>query len=62
VLNADLERARVQVWMDEELIGNESWWDTILEQIRSCELYIFALSPNSVGFRACQAELDYAMR
>jgi hypothetical protein len=61
VLNADLERARVQVWMDEELIGGESWWDTILEQIRSCELYIFALSPNSVGSRACQAELDYAI-
>jgi hypothetical protein len=60
-LNADLERARVQVWMDEELIGGESWWDTILEQIRSCELYIFALSPNSLGSRACKAELDYAI-
>jgi TIR domain len=60
-LNADLERARVQVWMDEELIGGESWWDTILEQIRSCDLYIFALSPNSLGSRACKAELDYAI-
>jgi Tol biopolymer transport system component len=60
-LNADLERARVQVWMDEELIGGESWWDTILEQIRSCDLYIFALSPNSLRSRACKAELDYAI-
>ena len=60
-LNADLERARFEVWMDEELIGGESWWDTILEQIRSCELYIFALSPNSVRSRACKAELDYAI-
>ena len=60
-LSADLERARVQVWMDEELIGGEAWWDTVLEQIRSCELYIFALSPNSVRSRACQAQLDYAI-
>jgi TIR domain/WD40-like Beta Propeller Repeat len=60
-LNADLERARIQVWMDEELIGGESWWDTILEQIRSCDLYIFALSPNSLRSRACKAELDYAI-
>jgi Tol biopolymer transport system component len=60
-LNADLERARVQVWMDKELIGGESWWDSILEQIRSCELYIFALSPNSLRSRACKAELDYAI-
>jgi Tol biopolymer transport system component len=60
-LNADLERARLQVWMDEELIGGESWWDTILEQIRSCDLYIFALSPNSLRSRACKAELDYAI-
>jgi hypothetical protein len=60
-LNADLQRARVQVWMDEELTGGESWWDTILEQIRACDLYIFALSPNSMRSRACKAELDYAM-
>ena len=60
-LNADLERARVHVWMDEELTGGESWWDTILEQIRSCDLYIFALSPNSLRSRACKAELEYAL-
>ena len=60
-LNADLERARVDVWMDEELTGGESWWDTILEQIRSCDLYIFALSPNSLRSRACKAELEYAL-
>lgn len=60
-LNADLERARVQVWMDEELTGGESWWDTILEQIRGCDLYIFALSPDSMRSRACKAELEYAI-
>ena len=52
-LSADLERARFQIWMDYELIGGESWWDTILEQIRSCDLYIFALSANSLRSRAC---------
>jgi len=60
-LNADLERARVHVWMDEELTGGESWWDTILEQIRACDLYIFGLSPDSLRSGACKAELDYAI-
>ena len=52
VLNADLERARFQVWMDKELIGGDSWWDTTLEQIRSCDLYIFVLSPRTRWDRA----------
>jgi Tol biopolymer transport system component len=60
-LNADLKRARFQVWLDEDLIGNEAWWDTILEQIRLSDLYIVALSPNSLRSRACKAELDYAI-
>lgn len=60
-LHGDLERARVDVWMDQELTGGEAWWDTILEQIRACDLYIFALSPDSLRSRACKAELDYAI-
>ncbi len=47
--------------MDQELTGGEAWWDTILEQIRACDLYIFALSPDSLRSRACKAELDYAI-
>ena len=56
-----LERARSSVWLDDELTGGQSWWDTILESIRSCELFVFLLSPDSLRSKACQAELRYAV-
>src|SRR4029077_849439 len=31
---SDLQRARVQVWLDEQLGGGDAWWSDILEQIR----------------------------
>ncbi|MDT7767456.1 MAG: serine/threonine kinase PknH [Mycobacterium sp.] len=55
-----LRRAHHQVWMDEELGGGEAWWRTILEQIRSCEVFIVALSNNALASKPCQAELRYA--
>ena len=59
-LRTALHRARQQVWLDEELSGGEAWWRTILEQIRSCEVFIVALSNNSLASKPCQAELRYA--
>ena len=60
-LRHDLERARSSVWLDDELTGGQAWWETILGQIRSCELFVFALSPDSLRSKACQAELRYAI-
>jgi hypothetical protein len=60
-LRHDLERARSSVWLDDELTGGQAWWETILGQIRSCELFVFALSPDSLRSKACQAELRYAL-
>ena len=59
-LRSALNRAHQQVWMDEELGGGEAWWRTILEQIRSCEVFIVALSDNSLASKPCQAEVRYA--
>jgi serine/threonine kinase PknH len=59
-LTAALRRARQQVWFDEDLGGGEAWWSEILEQIRSCEVFIVALSNHSLGSKPCQAELRYA--
>ena len=36
-------------WFDRELSGGQVWWDEILTQIRSCSLFVIALSPASVG-------------
>jgi hypothetical protein len=55
-----LRRGREQVWFDEELTGGETWWRTILEQIRGCDLFVVALSKNMLDSKACQAELRYA--
>jgi sugar lactone lactonase YvrE len=55
----DLKRARVQVWIDEELGGGDAWWTAILEQIRSCDVFLFALSDKSLYSKPCRAELGY---
>jgi serine/threonine kinase PknH len=59
-LTTALRRARQQVWFDDELGGGEAWWNQILEQIRSCEVFIVALSNHSLESKPCQAELRYA--
>jgi TIR domain len=56
----DLQDADEQVWMDQRLAGGEAWWRAILEQIRGCDVFIFALSQNSIESKPCQAELQYA--
>ena len=56
----DLERASVQVWLDEDLGGGDAWWTEILKQIRSCTVFLFALSDNSLFSKPCRAELAYA--
>lgn len=60
-LRRDIESARRQVWMDGSLTGGQSWWDTILEQIRRSELLVLALSPSWLRSNPCTAELQYAL-
>src|SRR3974390_2286254 len=55
-----LRAADQQVWLDEELGGGEAWWRTILEEIRGCEVFIFALSNNSLASKLCRDEMRYA--
>ena len=59
-LTQDLQDADEQVWMDQRLAGGEAWWRAILEQIRGCDVLIFALSQSAIESRPCQAELQYA--
>jgi hypothetical protein len=59
-LTQDLQDADEQVWLDQRLAGGEAWWRAILEQIRGCDVFIFALSQNSIQSKPCQAELRYA--
>jgi serine/threonine kinase PknH len=61
-LTRGLEAAGVDVWRDHELHGGDSWWSVILERIRACSVFVFALSDTSLHrSKPCRAELDYAM-
>ena len=59
-LSQDLGDAEEQVWLDQRLAGRDAWWRAILEQIRGCDVFIFALSQNSIRSKPCQAQLRYA--
>jgi hypothetical protein len=54
------QRARVQVWMDEQLGGGDAWWTAILGEIRESTVFVFALSDKSLYSKPCKAELGYA--
>jgi hypothetical protein len=49
----------IEMWYDQALTGGQRWWDNILTNIRECDIFVFALSPESWDSEACKSELDY---
>jgi len=49
----------VDIWYDQALTGGQRWWDNILTNIRECDIFVFALSPESWDSEACKSELGY---
>jgi TIR domain len=62
ILVQDLEDAGHESWFDQALTGGQRWWDNILSNIRSCEVFVSGLTPDSLESQACKRELDYAVR
>lgn len=60
-LAEDLEAALHEPWFDQELTGGQRWWDSILARIRASDVFVFALTPDSLESQACGRELDYAL-
>ena len=60
-LVADISGLGHRAWFDEELTGGSSWWDGILENIRDCDVFVFALSTHSLDSAACRRECTYAL-
>ncbi|MCP4264507.1 MAG: toll/interleukin-1 receptor domain-containing protein [Candidatus Brocadiaceae bacterium] len=58
----DIEELGHNVWLDAELTGGQVWWDQILEKIRKCNIFVYALTPESLESHACKLELDYAYK
>jgi hypothetical protein len=56
----DLEALVGPVWFDRAVRGGQAWWDEILASIRACEIFIFALTPESLDSVACRREWAYA--
>ncbi len=59
-LAKDIEELGHNVWFDQELTGGQAWWNQILESIRKCDIFVFALAPEALDSKACKLELDYA--
>jgi TIR domain-containing protein/interferon-induced transmembrane protein len=49
------------VWFDEGLVGGQEWWDEILEHIRTCDIFVQALSASATKSAACDNERRYAV-
>lgn len=59
-LAQDFEALEHKVWFDQVLTGGQDWWHQILERIRECDLFVFALAPKAIDSYACKLELTYA--
>jgi hypothetical protein len=56
----DFEGTGYQVWFDHKLTGGQAWWDEILANIRQCDLFVFALTPEALDSHPCKLEYTYA--
>jgi hypothetical protein len=57
----DLRDDEHETWFDQKLEGGQPWWDTVLSEIRKSEIFVTALTPESLESQACQRELRYAL-
>jgi len=48
-LESLLTRAGHDAWFDQEISGGEDWWQRIVESIKACDVFVFALSPASTS-------------
>ncbi len=60
ILADDIKVLGHTVWFDQELSGGQIWWAHILATVRDCDVFIFALSPESLNSTACKREYGYA--
>ncbi len=58
----DLQAMGIQTFYDQTLTGGQRWWDNILSNIRGCDIFILALSPEAWSSEACRSELAYVQQ
>lgn len=57
----DLSIVRYDAFIDDELSGGHAWWDTLLERIRSCDVFLPILSTHWLDSVPCRLEAQYAI-
>lgn len=60
LLAQGLQAAQKNTWIDQALGGGDSWWNAILAKIRDADVFIFAVSDDSLRSKPCWSELAYA--
>lgn len=50
------------VWFDEEIHGGVDWWQAILSEIASCDVFVYLVSNESLESPYCRAEFREALR
>lgn len=53
--------AEHHIWIDRDLSGGRLWWDSILDNIETCECFILFLTPRYIASVHCAAEMNYAL-
>jgi TIR domain len=61
-LTLRLRQAGITVWLDSDLVGGQAWWDRILDQLRTCDAVVAAVSQASINSQACRSEREYATK
>jgi len=59
-LATDIKSLGYEVWFDDELSGGQNWWNRILKSIRECDIFVFAISKESLDSFTCKLEYKYA--
>ena len=47
-------------WVDSSLHGGQEWWEEILRQIETCDIFIAIMSREALISEACEREFDWA--
>lgn len=58
----DLSILGHEVWYDQKLTGGQEWWDSILDHILSCDVFLFVLTSEWLNSDPCKLEFDYAVQ
>ena len=56
----DLRAMGHEVWFDDVLTGGQAWWNAVLTQISTCEVFLVVVTPHAADSQACMREAGYA--